>query len=332
LHSIVFVETSGAVLAVGEEGTLLKSSNSGQTWSAIPTGTDATLYDVSEFRFLAVGEGGIILRSTDFGLTWMSAPSPTTLHLFSVTGSFTAYAVGEDGTILRSLNQGESWSPLSSGTSFDLFGVPLFGNVNLVVGDDGLILRSTNGGTSWFADASHTAMALRAIELSTNSVLTAYCVGDGGTIRKTTNAGALWVAQANPTTENLNDVFFYLNDSQGWIVGDQGTILRTDDGGGTPTAAATIMEAPLSTTRIEDAGPNPVRGSFDIIFRLATPSHVRLRALDIRGSQVALLAEGAFGSGRQSALWDTSSLASGVYFLRLEAGNAIDMVRRIKVR
>lgn len=332
LYSIVFIEENGAVFSVGEAGTLLRSTNSGQSWNALPTGTNATLYDVAEFRYYAVGEGGTILRSTDHGATWTSVPSPTTLDLFSVTGGFADHAVGESGTILRTTTQGATWIPIASGTSLDLFGLPLFGSLNLVVGDDGLILRSTNGGMSWFANESHTAMALRATEFATNSPTIAYCVGDGGTIRKTTNSGATWVAQANPTVENLNDVFFYLQDAPGWIVGDHGTILRTNDGGGAPTAAPLVMDAPNSGTRIEDAGPNPLQGSIEVAFRIAAPCFVRLRILDVRGAERGMLAEGLMNAGRQSAFWDTSAIPSGVYFLRLEAGGAIDTVRRIKVR
>jgi len=329
LYSIVFVEQTGAVIAVGEAGTLLKSMDSGLTWNAMPTGTDATLYDVAEFRYLAVGEEGTILRSTDFGATWNSVPSPTALALYSVTGGFAEHAVGEAGTILRGLNQGTSWIPLSSGTSLDLFGLPLFGSLNLTVGDDGLILRSTNSGANWFADVSHTAMALRATEFS--NPMTAYCVGDGGTIRKTTNGGAAWVAQSNPTVENLNDVFFYLDDSRGWAVGDQGTILRTNDGGGTPTAAR-VTDAIVLGAHIEDAGPNPVRERAEVFFRIVAPCFARLRVLDVRGAEMAVLAKAPFGPGRQSAIWDASVLPSGVYFLRLEAGSEVDTVRRVKLR
>jgi uncharacterized protein (TIGR03437 family) len=51
-----------------------------------------------------------------------------------------------------------------------------------------------------------------------------------GTIVNTTDGGVTWTNQDPGVTVALNGVFF-LNTSQGWVVGDNGMILRTTDGG-----------------------------------------------------------------------------------------------------
>ena len=56
----------------------------------------------------AVGNGGTILRTTDGGATWVSQSSGTTNSLrgISFTDANTGTAVGLSGTILRTTNGG----------------------------------------------------------------------------------------------------------------------------------------------------------------------------------------------------------------------------------
>jgi flagellar hook assembly protein FlgD len=49
--------------------------------------------------------------------------------------------------------------------------------------------------------------------------------------------------------------------------------------------------------------------------------HVKLAAYDIRGKEVAMIFEGAQSVGQHSYTWNASDLASGVYYVRLQAGS-----------
>ena len=57
-----------------------------------------------------------------------------------------------------------------------------------------------------------------------------------------------------------------------------------------------------------------------------------LRVMDIRGREVARLAEGTSGPGQFSMSWDASELSSGVYFIQLITPNesAIQKVMLLK--
>src|SRR5262249_15142033 len=61
----------------------------------------------------AVGNGGTILKSSDAGASW-TRQTPTTFNLLGVhfSGS-TGYAIGANGTILRSTDLGASWTKLT---------------------------------------------------------------------------------------------------------------------------------------------------------------------------------------------------------------------------
>ena len=103
----------------------------------------------------AVGDDGTILKTTNGGIDWMLQHSGLSTRLISVhfVDTFTGIAVGDEGTILRTSSGGESWIivPYSSYTLFS--GASFWDNNNgLIVGRDlekneGLILKTTDGGT-----------------------------------------------------------------------------------------------------------------------------------------------------------------------------------------
>src|SRR5882724_11201549 len=127
LRGASFVDANtGSV--VGEYGTIVRTTDGGNSWTVQASGTTQTLWAVSftdANNGTAVGEGGTIVRTTDSGNHWVTQPSGTTLQFrgVSFSDSNNGAAVGEGGTILRTTNGGNSWSPQSSGTGNTLFGV-----------------------------------------------------------------------------------------------------------------------------------------------------------------------------------------------------------------
>jgi len=74
---------------------------------------------------------------------------------------------------------------------------------------------------------------LKALDFANQSI--AFAVGDHGTIQKISiiiKKEALISAVAAPTSANLNDINF-CDHKYGYIAGDKGVVLYTNDGGGT---------------------------------------------------------------------------------------------------
>jgi hypothetical protein len=74
--------------------------------------------------WIAVGEAGVIMRSTDSGATWTSISSPTTENLRSVIGyggeaTKRFVAVGDDQTIIMSSDGGLTWTVATVPTPTD---------------------------------------------------------------------------------------------------------------------------------------------------------------------------------------------------------------------
>jgi photosystem II stability/assembly factor-like uncharacterized protein len=318
LFGIAFHEIGGGpVVAVGAGGTILRTTDQGVTWTPLLSGTTETLRSVSDFGMLIAGDHGTILKGNALGTTWTPMDSGTTADLFSVCGSFRTYAVGESGTIL--VYQLSVWSPRTSGTTADLFGTPLFGAANYLTGDGGLILHSSNGGVDWSPQAVGATAAFRDIQISSNSTTHLYAVGDAGVIVKTTNAGTTWGVQQSGTAQNLRGVFFYLNNERGWAVGDNGTILRTNDGGGpavldvSPAGAGVLSELRIS------AYPNPFQSRATLVFHLDRPGQVLLDLFDPAGRRIGGWHNEAASTGQQRITLDVDPhLPATVIFARLQ--------------
>ena len=72
--------------AVGDSGTIIRTENSGETWTSVESGTTSRLNSVvfaDSARGWIFGEGGLVLTTDDEGLTWVRQASHTTNDLKS---------------------------------------------------------------------------------------------------------------------------------------------------------------------------------------------------------------------------------------------------------
>lgn len=104
LSTVAFSDDRIAV-AVGERGTVLRTTDAGESWSVAQSGVVDDLTDVdfgAEGFGVAVGASGAILVTEDAGATWTreSSPNPTFLAGVSVLDADHAWIVGDGGTIL----------------------------------------------------------------------------------------------------------------------------------------------------------------------------------------------------------------------------------------
>ena len=109
---ISFVDLNNGT-AVGDYGTILRTTNGGTTWTSQTSGTTADLYGVSfsdANNGTAVGMFGTTLRTTDGGTIWtLQTATSYNLESVSFTDANNGTAVGEAGTILRTTNGGATF-------------------------------------------------------------------------------------------------------------------------------------------------------------------------------------------------------------------------------
>lgn len=133
----------------GTGGTILRREGESWIRGTVPVsweiwGIGGTALD----DLVAVGQNGLVLQSTDGGVTWLQRASPTGATLFAVAANASGrlVAVGTGGTIL--VRDGDSWEVTPSPTGQALFDVRADGaNGFIIVGNGGVVL--TGNGLTW---------------------------------------------------------------------------------------------------------------------------------------------------------------------------------------
>jgi hypothetical protein len=83
---------------------------------------------------------------------------------------------------------------------------------------------------------------------------------------------------------------------------------------------------------LEQNYPNPFNPSTTIRYGIPETVNVRLEVYNAIGQRIAVLVDEEKQAGFHQVLFDANNLASGVYFLRLHAGNYISMIRTVLMR
>jgi len=164
-----------------------------------------------------VGENGTIIHTTNGGQEWITQTSGTSKHLNGVWFSDlnTGWIAGDSGKILKTSNGGQEWIEQTSGTNLHLNAM-CFTDMNKgwVVGD-GIILHTDDGGTTWVKQSNDTLQpGLNSVCFVDSS--TGWAVG-GGSILKTFDGGNNWINLIEVNVwDDVSSVFFY-DLYKGWI-------------------------------------------------------------------------------------------------------------------
>jgi photosystem II stability/assembly factor-like uncharacterized protein len=307
LRSVYFIDANTG-WAVGDSGTILKTTNGGSAWLPQTSPTTEELLSVyfipqgGTNTGLAVGRGGTILKTTDGGSTWTAQTSPTTEDLFSVYfisqgGTNTGWAVGGVfvDIILKTTDGGSTWSAQTIGKTLGLFSVHFAdANTGWAVGGlfEGAILKTTDGGSTWSAQTNIPASGLFS-SVHFRDANTGWVAGCCGTILKTTNGGTTWLPQTSETENNLESVYF-ADANTGWAVGWSGTILKTTDGGSTWSAESSGRTEKLNSVFFVDTNTGWTVGDGGTILKTTTSNGTTtLRNFNPQGGQIVWFAENA---------------------------------------
>ncbi len=148
-------------------------------------------------EILAVGERGIILGSSDQGRTWERRPSQVQATLTGISfapDSRRGWAVGHDALILVTEDGGRSWRQQWQGenlTDSFLDVIALDERRAIAIGAFGLYVETNDGGTTW------TPRLLLEDDYHLNRITrgpsgTLYVAGEHGTLLRSRDRGANW--------------------------------------------------------------------------------------------------------------------------------------------
>lgn len=185
----------------------------------------------------AVGNHGTIIKSTNGGMDWkiQESNSVSNLSSISVINKDTLYVSGRDLTVLKTTDGGATWLTVRNGSYGERNRSKVF-FVNSTVGyllGDGMmeLFKTTDGGASW--TNIPTELNFQGVtSLYFTSADTGFTSGGGGTagtMLKTTDGGAHWTNFSLPLSASYNSITF-INRKTGYLIGSSGEILRTQDG------------------------------------------------------------------------------------------------------
>lgn len=278
--------TAPAVVAVGDAGTILKSTN-GITWGTLTPFAGAAftrnlrgVYFRDALTGFVVGDGGTILRTLDGGKSWSYREAPTEADLYAVAalpadGAAEVYAVGEHQTVLKSTDNGTSWSRLIApinnpvGTpppDFTYRTVQVTGTGRVyIAGDDSHRLRSLDGGTTWTETDGQSGVTYTALRLLSASKGVSVANGAAGpAVAVTTTMFTSTSAAALPPAPAL-----YAADGRGAeiiLAGADGTILRTTNANYSSGAAFGDVAADIRAVASPVSGAYAAAGGSEAFF------------------------------------------------------------------
>ena len=201
-------------------GTILKTTDGGNSWSALnvnpPKGAllNSICFPEANTGY-AAGQNftggsiynGVFLKTTDGGATWLNLSTTIRCAFKSIyfTDSSTGFGVGEtiigtgESTLIKTTNGGTSWSEVKLPTNDPITLNSIFfanANTGYAVGAQSYIstgslkicaaiLKTTDGGSSWKLTLIKNAGPLNSIQIFNPN--TVYAVGENATILKETN-------------------------------------------------------------------------------------------------------------------------------------------------
>lgn len=215
-------------LAVGQDSWILRSTDDGQSWREVhfdPARSEPLLGVAGPYdgKLYAFGSFGQMLVSSDEGQTWTEAP----LDILPVAGTPPAKPQTADAD-----NPFAAFSANSGGN--DLAGRHLYAMTRAadgalwLVGERGLLLRSDDGGARWQAQPTIYQGSFYGVLALPDRTLVVF--GMRGHAYYSRDLGKSWRESEVPVPDSL---FGGAVDARGRpiLVGDDNSVLRSDDGG-----------------------------------------------------------------------------------------------------
>ena len=252
LRSFLFVVLMAGVFTTG-----LKAEVTWEKVTSGTTARIWDVAYVNETTAFAVGVGGMIMKSTDSGTTWSAVTHDLTtqdLYVIHFATDQVGYIGGLSATVLKTVDGGDTWTNISANlpsiiTTYGQYTTQTINdfyfqdaNVGVAVGYNGIILKTLDGGTTWTFYGALGAGTYRSVCFV--DATTGIIVAHGKMVKKTVDGGETWTTWISEAT-TFNHFFEtrFFNTTTGVAIGDGGVIFRTNDAGATWTSATVTPAA-----------------------------------------------------------------------------------------
>ncbi|HMS34857.1 MAG TPA: YCF48-related protein [Ignavibacteria bacterium] len=331
--SSIHIVDSNICYVVGWFETIVKSTNGGNDWVIIRNGPwgsgssyDAVFFTDESTGWIA-GTGQKVLRTTNGGDTIITAPLfAGNLHDMYFKDALTGIVTGSGTDMFKTTNGGINWYNITMPIGFripDFYKLTFVKNqFGWVAGSDNRIFSTTDFGDTWDSLSRISVNPLTASMRFAKFIdeNTGFVGGERAYLYKSTNGGKDWLREnSGDFSQRIMLSMFFYNDSLGWIVGGDGKIIHTTNGGQTMVNVSNINNMISSGFTLYQNYPNPFNPSTSIKIVLQKESFIQIKIFDIQGKEILSLVNEILYSGNYILNFDGSEMNSGIYFYSLFA-------------
>lgn len=262
LDAIWFLDLNTGV-TVAADGKVYNTMNGGTNWQYVsdlkPGITKIT--NVMSNALFACGDNGTLAYGNTLGSSWSLKNQGTSAKIKDIyfMNNQTGWAANEWDQLLYTSNSGINWSLTAPVGLERLEGVCFTNNntgyvLGLTNNDEGgstpTINKTTNGGSSWqtISFTGSNPMSLQFVNNNDGFMLAKN--GANSVLHRTTNAGVNWLNYT--TNQEIYDCYF-TTQTNGWMCGKNGLIMRSTDGGATWSTQSTSVSDSLLSVYFRNA-------------------------------------------------------------------------------
>jgi photosystem II stability/assembly factor-like uncharacterized protein len=236
----ILVTEQGTLIASGNQGRILRSSDEGGSWEESAFPAAGRLYDLAPFPgggISTAGENGVVMVSFDDGVTWTDkGPGGSGYARHHTWKSASEGYVGGFGIFHRTTDGGNTWVQIGVPSQFGINEIYFVNdNVGYAVEDFGF-WKTLDGGESWTHEDVFSGILYRFRTLALDELhWFAVTFVEGSELWETTDGGENWEMLSSYYSTGF--LCLVKNGERMLFGGDIGDIFYTDDEG------VTILDA-----------------------------------------------------------------------------------------
>ena len=318
LNGISFInENTGYV--VGDSGLFYKTTNGGNNWNSVNNISGRILLRVhffNENEGVVTGRGMLLLKTSNGGLSFDTNYSEVDFSGFTglrFYNDLTGFA--SSARIFRTTNGGNNWALVGMNATGSGQDISILDSNRLISVSSIFIYRSSNMGVNWVRYDPPGDYFFSTCDYTLNGNL--FMGSSQGRIYKSIDNGETVERYDTTFTNQSLSKIRFANANTGFIVGGNGIILKTTNGGLTSISSNNQV---LNYYNI-NIFPNPVNPTSVLEVNLNKTQNLNIILYDITGREIRKIITGNLPAGVNRISIDLTSFSSGVYFCVVKSGD-----------
>jgi photosystem II stability/assembly factor-like uncharacterized protein len=339
IEDVCYADANTLYMASGDEE-IYKSTNGGFTWTEVYSGIPQTFFlgvDFYDLNYgMVCGEYGKVLVTTDGGINWIESNTGGSglmqgLHIFDMEK---AYVVGTTEQVYKTTDCGITWISDFNGIDTVAFYKIKFteNNTGIICGSQGKFLINTDYVVP--VELSGFTASAHGTDVELNWVTKTELNNSGFEIQRL-NQETSWekiaFVRGNGTSSEPVEYSFIDKELKG---GNYFYRLKQIDFDGNfeySDKVNVFISYPIDYS-LDQNYPNPFNPNTTIKFGIKEETQVNLTIFNILGEKVRELKNEVMKSGYYEVEFDGSTLVSGVYIYKIQAGIFVESKKMILMK